>query len=126
MEASTSAGANEDDALAAMLASLGKAGLTDDASLQEALEGMMSQLMSKDLLYEPIKDLCAKYPDYLATNAKSLPDEDLKRFKKQQEIVNKLAAKFESPRYSDEDEKSRQEVIDLMQQVRLFPLPAIS
>jgi hypothetical protein len=29
----------------------------DDASLQNLLEGMMGQLMSKEVLYEPLKEL---------------------------------------------------------------------
>jgi peroxin-19 len=34
--------------------------LADNGDFQNMLEGMMSQLMSKDLLYEPMKDLAAK------------------------------------------------------------------
>jgi peroxin-19 len=29
----------------------------DDSELQKLLEGMMGQLMSKDVLYEPLKEL---------------------------------------------------------------------
>jgi peroxin-19 len=34
--------------------------LTDNGDFQNMLEGMMNQLMSKDLLYEPMKDLANK------------------------------------------------------------------
>jgi peroxin-19 len=34
--------------------------LTDNGDFQNMLEGMMNQLMSKDLLYEPMKDLAEK------------------------------------------------------------------
>lgn len=34
--------------------------LADNGDFQNMLEGMMSQLMSKDLLYEPMKDLASK------------------------------------------------------------------
>lgn len=34
--------------------------LADNGDFQNMLEGMMGQLMSKDLLYEPMKDLAAK------------------------------------------------------------------
>lgn len=47
------------DPLSALLANL-ENGLSDDPNLQEALDAMMSQLMSKELLYEPIKDLNEK------------------------------------------------------------------
>jgi peroxin-19 len=34
--------------------------LADNSEFQNMLEGMMNQLMSKELLYEPMKDLAAK------------------------------------------------------------------
>lgn len=40
-------------------------GLADNSDFQNMLEGMMSQLMSKELLYEPMKDLAAKVSDDL-------------------------------------------------------------
>lgn len=40
-------------------------GLADNSDFQNMLEGMMSQLMSKELLYEPMKDLAAKVSDEL-------------------------------------------------------------
>lgn len=59
-----SASSSSTDPLAALLANLGS-GLGDDPNLQEALDSMMSQLMSKELLYEPIKDLNEKVRLYL-------------------------------------------------------------
>jgi hypothetical protein len=41
--------------LSAILGSLGDLG--DDDSIQNLLEGMMGQLMGKDVLYEPLKEL---------------------------------------------------------------------
>ncbi len=35
-------------------------GMVDSAEFNTALEGMMEQLMSKDILYEPMKDLVDK------------------------------------------------------------------
>ena len=47
------------DPLAALLANL-ENGLSDDPNLQNVLDQMMSTIMSKELLYEPIKDLNEK------------------------------------------------------------------
>jgi peroxin-19 len=41
-------------------------GLADNSEFQGMLEGMMSQLMSKELLYEPMKDLAAKVSEKYA------------------------------------------------------------
>lgn len=35
-------------------------GLTEGGDFENVLEGMMSQLMSKEMLYEPMKDLVNK------------------------------------------------------------------
>jgi hypothetical protein len=48
------------DPLAAMFAQLESSMGIDDPSIQETLEAMMGQLMSKELLYEPINDLNSK------------------------------------------------------------------
>lgn len=56
MNSSTSA-----DPLTALLSNLGN-GLEDNPNLQSALDEMMGQLMSKELLYEPIKELNDKVP----------------------------------------------------------------
>lgn len=47
------------DPLTALLANL-ENGLSDDPNLQNVLDQMMSTIMSKELLYEPIHDLNEK------------------------------------------------------------------
>jgi peroxin-19 len=64
-------GANP-DSLEALLASLGDLGLgengegEDEAELAGFLENMMGQLMSKEVLYEPLKELCEKVRVFLS------------------------------------------------------------
>jgi peroxin-19 len=45
------------DPLDALLANLGEGGEETEEQLQGLLETMMAQLMSKDVLYEPLKEL---------------------------------------------------------------------
>jgi len=47
-----------DDAMAEMMKQMES--MVDSAEFNTALEGMMEQLMSKDILYEPMKDLADK------------------------------------------------------------------
>lgn len=44
-------------------------GLSDSPDFEKAIEGMMGQIMTKDLLYEPMKDLTDKVgPGCLASS----------------------------------------------------------
>jgi len=104
---SESGSTSEADALAKMLEQLGgqgEGGEEDEAELQGFLEGMMSQLMSKDILYEPLKELSQKFPAYLASPPSTVTTADLERYKSQQIIVNKILAVFEEPGYRDDSE----------------------
>ncbi|ORY88728.1 Pex19 protein family-domain-containing protein [Leucosporidium creatinivorum] len=87
------------DPLAAMMAQM--AGMGGDFGGEEGLQGMldemMSQLISRDVLYEPLKELRDKYPAYLETNAATLSEKDLKRYKEQQATVIQIVAKFDEP-----------------------------
>lgn len=65
LQADAQAGSQGGDSLAQLLASLGDmgeggAGGQSEEELQEMLEGMMAQLMSKEILYEPLKELGEK------------------------------------------------------------------
>lgn len=49
---------NEDAFMAELMKQM--EGLTEGGDFENVLEGMMSQLMSKEMLYEPMKDLVEK------------------------------------------------------------------
>ena len=62
MIASQADSTQEDDELEQLLKNLGEGGSSGNPEehLQGILEGMMTQLMSKDVLYEPLKELHEK------------------------------------------------------------------
>jgi len=74
----------------------------------------MGQLMGKEVLYEPLKELNDKFPSYLASNTSSLSASDLARYQAQHECASKIIAVFEDPEYKDDDIKMRAEVVELM------------
>ncbi|GAA5833993.1 hypothetical protein JCM11251_003585 [Rhodosporidiobolus azoricus] len=117
--------------MASMLAQL--AGMPDlgegfdgnEEGLQGMLDEMMKQLMSREMLYEPLKELSEKYPSYLSSNRSTLPAADLARYEKQQVIVQSIVAKFEEPgadkpvgkgtkEEEERREKRTEEVVDLV------------
>ena len=89
----------------------------DDSDLSNLFLNMMHQLTSKELLYEPMKELNEKFPDWLQENRPTLKKEDLERYETQQSIVKDIVSKFEEPSYSDSHEKDRSFIWEKMQTV---------
>jgi len=61
----------------AMIGEFEKLGEKDDFG--GVVDGMMRQLLSKELMYEPMKQVCDKYPEWLAEKAEALGTEDYER-----------------------------------------------
>jgi peroxin-19 len=61
-----------------------------------AMQDVMSQMMSKDVLSEPMKQLEKLYPPWFGTHASELSKDELARYKKQYKIVQKLVQQFEN------------------------------
>lgn len=83
----------------------------------------MSSIMSKEVLYEPLKELGEKFPPYLSENATKLSAEDKTRYESQLDRINKILKIFEDPKYSDEDKDKSIELVELMGQMQSFGTP---
>ncbi|KAK8858612.1 hypothetical protein IAR55_002841 [Kwoniella newhampshirensis] len=131
---STSAGGDGPD-LAALLASLGGDtdllkvlnlnGLGDgedgdgdgeDGDLAGVLEGMMAQLMTKEVLEEPMAELAAKYPPYLASPPSGTSPADLEKYTNQHILVQRITQTFKKADYSDE--KDGKEIARLVSEMQ--------
>lgn len=118
--AQASAPKSEEDMLAEMLRALesetGGAGAGgDDGDLSKMFLGMMEQLTNKDMLYEPMKELSTKYPEWLEQNRAKLDKAEFDRFSRQRVIVDEIVAKFEEAGYSDDNAQCREFVWEKMQ-----------
>lgn len=58
------------------------------------MQDMMQSLLSKDVLYPSLKDLVDRYPAWLTEKKESLPPDDLTRYEKQFEIMQKVSKKL--------------------------------
>jgi len=127
LKADSQSGSARQDSLANLLSSLSELNLGgeggDGEGLENMLESMMSELMSKEILYEPLKELNSKYPEYLATHGASLSPDELKRYTFQKERVSQLVAIFETPSYSDENAEQATEVLRLMNEMQSYGSP---
>nr|XP_019045702.1 hypothetical protein I302_06093 [Kwoniella bestiolae CBS 10118]OCF24632.1 hypothetical protein I302_06093 [Kwoniella bestiolae CBS 10118] len=113
--------------LSALLASLGGDpdllkdlnlgdGGDDDGELADVLEGMMRQLMNREVLEEPMNELASKYPPYLASPPPGVTSEDLTKYRQQNEVVQKIVQLFAKPTYSDE--KDGKEIAGLVSEMQ--------
>ena len=60
------------------------------------VDGMMHQLLSKDVMYEPMKQVCDKFPEWLADNEEKLPKEDYERYGQQYQFFQRILAVYDS------------------------------
>ncbi|KAH9466448.1 hypothetical protein MJO28_000972 [Puccinia striiformis f. sp. tritici] len=118
-----SGGGDEDEQLSALFEKMmgGENGLPDENQLQTILQSFMEELMSKEIMYEPLKDMNRLFPDWITENRAKLSKEDLNRYETQSQIIEQVISKFEDPKW-DLEEKSggenfnirQKEVIDLL------------
>lgn len=118
---------NADELLARLLGELGEDG--EGKGLQSYLDSMMGQLMSKEILYEPLKELHEKvaislsiiidikFPQYLKDNDAKLSSEDKTRYKAQIDYIGQIITVFEDPKYNDDDADTRAKIVGLMTSV---------
>lgn len=69
---------------------------SSDPQLTSFLDSLMHQLLSKEVLYQPMKDIAAKYPEWLAANGDKLSDDDKARYIKQQQCIKELCDIYEN------------------------------
>ncbi len=119
----------------------GEAGpMGNDDAYKKALSSVVKDILSKDSLYLPMRNLRDHYPGWLEKNWEGLNDDDLERYNKQSEKVVEICAKFEenypelknlgpdgqlkegAPKIEDNGEVS-EEIFELMSQMQELGRP---
>ena len=90
-----------------------------DPGLAGFLDTMMSQLLSKSVLYEPLQQINARYPSFLAAGRDTLPPAELERFTRQAGLVASLLAVF------DQAPEDAERVMQLMQAMQACGAPPV-
>ncbi|KAJ4302344.1 Peroxisome chaperone and import receptor [Collariella sp. IMI 366227] len=115
-----------DDFLAELLKQMQGGGLDGEGNEEDfskMLLGMMEQLTNKEILYEPMKELHEKFPDWLVKNKDKVSAEELKNYQDQQVLVKEIVLKFEEPTYSDANTSDREYIVDRMQKMQASGSP---
>lgn len=107
-------------------------GLEDPGSTPESfismMQGMMTNLLSKDILYPSLKEIEGRYPAWLEENRSKLSKEELHRFSKQHELCSRVCSEFEKETETDTEEakKARMEkIMELMQRMQEYGHPPV-
>lgn len=120
--ADSAAASSADDPLAQLLKEMEAgnfpgAGGGGDEDFSKMLLGMMEQLTNKEILYEPMKELHDKFPEWLEKNRDKTDKGDLERYEEQQRLVKEIVGKFEEKGYSDDNAAHREYIVERMQKV---------
>lgn len=68
--------------------------LGEKEDYNEVVDGVMRQLLSKDLMFEPTKQICDKFPEWLALHKKNLSDSEYENYGKQYQSFQKILAVY--------------------------------
>ncbi|KIM71831.1 hypothetical protein PILCRDRAFT_16687 [Piloderma croceum F 1598] len=79
--------------------------------------------MSKEVLYEPLKELADKFPPYLTTHSATLPPADKHRYEQQLDRIRRILGVFEEDGYTDEGGGAGGRVVELMGEMQSFGTP---
>lgn len=72
----------------------------------------MQQLLSKEILHEPMKEIGERYPKWLEDHKASLSKEDYDRYLHQYELIKQLNEVYEN------DPSNFTKIVDLMQKMQ--------
>ncbi|CAL9230665.1 unnamed protein product [Arabidopsis halleri] len=70
--------------------------LAGSNDLESIVDTMMQQLLSKDILHEPMKEIGARYPKWLEEHESSLNKEEFERYSRQYELIKELNLVYEN------------------------------
>ncbi|KAL8787786.1 MAG: hypothetical protein Q9195_007617 [Heterodermia aff. obscurata] len=121
--AAAAASDNTDDIMAQMLKEMQSGDPGGEEDFSKMLLSMMEQLTNKDILYEPMKELHDKFPEWMRRNKDDTQKEDLIRYEEQQRIVAEIVGKFEGNDYSDSKAADREYIVERMQKIQAAGSP---
>ena len=95
-------------------------------NLLPMMEGMMQSLMSKELLYPPMRDIADKFPGWLGDNRNKISSELYEKYNKQYDLTKQICFIFESEEESDSQTKRKENfeiVMRMMQEMQTLGHP---
>ncbi|KAL4392955.1 hypothetical protein AHAS_Ahas02G0003700 [Arachis hypogaea] len=86
--------------------------LAGSQDMESIVETMMRQLLSKEILHDPMKEIGERYPKWLEEHKSSLSKEDYDRYSHQYELIQNLNEVYEN------DSENFTKIVDLMHKMQ--------
>ncbi|KAG6431817.1 hypothetical protein SASPL_109902 [Salvia splendens] len=86
--------------------------LAGTQDMESIVETMMQQLLSKEILYEPMKEIGERYPTWLEENKAKLTDEEYTRYSNQHQFIKDLNQVYEA------EPENFNKIVELMQKMQ--------
>mmetsp|Transcript_8070 Transcript_8070/g.25328 ORF Transcript_8070/g.25328 Transcript_8070/m.25328 type:complete len:327 (-) Transcript_8070:54-1034(-) len=86
--------------------------MSEKEDFGEVMDGIMRQLVSRDIMYEPIQKICEKFPEWLAENESTMDKAEFERYGKQYQFFQQILAVYDT----EPDNIAR--ITELMQDVQ--------
>jgi peroxin-19 len=97
--------------------------LPENFNADAFMDGMMEQLLSKDLMYEPMKQVAEKFPDWLEKNKEQLTPQEWEQRNRQYKCFQELVAVYETSNDGENSKNNTPRLMELMQQVQEYGQP---
>ncbi|KAM7260345.1 hypothetical protein ACFE04_016086 [Oxalis oulophora] len=86
--------------------------LAGSQDMESIVETMMQQLLSKEILHEPMREIGERYPKWLEEHKASLSKEEYDRYYHQYQLIKELSVVY------DTDSDNFTKIMDLMQKMQ--------
>ncbi|KAL8539751.1 hypothetical protein ACS0TY_001386 [Phlomoides rotata] len=86
--------------------------LAGSQDMESIVETMMQQLLSKEILYEPMKEIGERYPTWLEENKAKLTSEEYARYSQQYKLIKDLNQVYEA------EPDNFNKIVELMQKMQ--------
>jgi len=87
-------------------------------NLLPMMEGMMQSLMSKELLYPPMRDIADKFPGWLADNRNKISSSLYEKYNKQYDLTKQICFIFETEEETDSQTKQKENFETVMKKMQ--------
>ena len=85
----------------------------------DVVDGVMKQLLAKELMYEPMKEVCTRFPKYLAENKATLSNEEYNKYGKQYQYFQRIVKVYET------EPTNFDRLMELMQEIQEYGQPPV-
>jgi peroxin-19 len=83
------------------------------------VDNVMKQLLDRDIMYEPMKEVCSRFPKYLAEHKETLSPEEYTRYGTQYQYFQRIVHVYET------EPNNFDRLMELMQDVQEYGQPPV-